>query len=68
MPYDFGAIEPKWQKEWAESKVFEVEADSSKENFACLEMFPYPAERSHGALTQLFNWGSFGEIPPDAGI
>ena len=23
MPYDFGAIEPKWQKKWAESKIFE---------------------------------------------
>ena len=43
MPYDFGAIEPKWQKEWAGSKVFEVEADNSKEKFYCLEMFPYPS-------------------------
>ena len=47
MPYDFGAIEPKWQKEWAESKVFEVEADSSKEKFYCLEMFPYPSGALH---------------------
>ncbi len=47
MPYDFGAIEPKWQKEWADSKVFEVEADSSKEKFYCLEMFPYPSGALH---------------------
>ena len=47
MPYDFGAIEPKWQKEWTESKVFEVEADSSKEKFYCLEMFPYPSGALH---------------------
>ena len=47
MPYDFGAIEPKWQKEWAGSKVFEVEADNSKEKFYCLEMFPYPSGALH---------------------
>ncbi|NLD05509.1 MAG: leucine--tRNA ligase [Synergistaceae bacterium] len=47
MSYDFAAIEPKWQKEWAESKVFEVEADSSKEKFYCLEMFPYPSGALH---------------------
>lgn len=47
MPYDFGAIEPKWQKKWAESKIFEVEADSSKEKFYCLEMFPYPSGALH---------------------
>ena len=33
MPYDFSAIEPKWQKAWADSKIFEVEVDHSKEKF-----------------------------------
>ena len=47
MPYDFGAIEPKWQKEWADSKVFEVETDPSKEKYYCLEMFPYPSGALH---------------------
>lgn len=47
MPYDFGVIEPKWQKEWADSKIFEVEADSDKEKFYCLEMFPYPSGALH---------------------
>ena len=47
MPYDFGAIEPKWQRKWADSKVFEVESDSSKEKFYCLEMFPYPSGALH---------------------
>ena len=47
MPYDFGAIEPKWQKEWADSHVFEVEADPSKEKYYCLEMFPYPSGALH---------------------
>ncbi|MEG1641980.1 MAG: leucine--tRNA ligase [Synergistaceae bacterium] len=47
MPYDFAAIEKKWQKEWDDSKVFEVEADPSKEKFYCLEMFPYPSGALH---------------------
>jgi len=40
-------IEKKWQERWAESKVFEVEADSTKEKFYCLEMLPYPSGRLH---------------------
>lgn len=47
MSYDYAAIEPKWQKKWADSKIFEVEADSEKEKFYCLEMFPYPSGALH---------------------
>jgi leucyl-tRNA synthetase len=47
MPYDFAAIEPKWQKKWADAKIFEVEADNTKEKFYCLEMFPYPSGALH---------------------
>lgn len=47
MPYDFSAIESKWQKKWTDSHIFEVEADPSKEKFYCLEMFPYPSGALH---------------------
>lgn len=47
MAYEFAAIERKWQKIWAEQKIFEVEADESKEKFYCLEMFPYPSGALH---------------------
>ena len=47
MPYDFAAIESKWQKEWNDSKIFEVEVDHSKEKYYCLEMFPYPSGALH---------------------
>lgn len=40
-------IERKWQERWASEKVFEVETDSSKEKFYCLEMLPYPSGRLH---------------------
>ena len=47
MPYDFSAIESKWQKKWTDSHIFEVEADPSKEKYYCLEMFPYPSGALH---------------------
>ncbi len=40
-------IEQKWQKRWAESKMFEAEPDETKEKFYALEMLPYPSGRLH---------------------
>lgn len=45
--YDFKNIETKWQNEWLKNKLFEVNEDSSKQKFYCLEMFPYPSGRIH---------------------
>ena len=36
-------IEEKWQKKWDESKLYEVEADSSKQKMYISGMFPYPS-------------------------
>lgn len=47
MAYDFASIEPKWQKIWADQKIFEVEVDESRPKFYCLEMFPYPSGALH---------------------
>ena len=40
-------IELGWQKKWEEAKIFEVEKDSSKKKFYCLEMYPYPSGKMH---------------------
>ncbi len=41
---NFNAIEKKWQRKWAEGKVFEVKEDKKKKKkFYVLEMFPYPS-------------------------
>lgn len=40
---DFQSIQQKWQKKWQTAKIFEVDRDSRKKKFYCLEMFPYPS-------------------------
>ncbi len=45
--YEFQAIESKWQKRWAETRVFEVTEDPSRPKFYCLPMLPYPSGRIH---------------------
>ncbi len=45
--YDPQKIEMKWQKRWAEARVFESEADPSKPKYYVLEMLPYPSGTMH---------------------
>lgn len=40
-------IEEKWQQRWAESRVFESDADEARTKFYCLEMLPYPSGFLH---------------------
>ncbi|PYT49440.1 MAG: leucine--tRNA ligase, partial [Acidobacteria bacterium] len=45
--YDPQKIEAKWQKRWAEARVFDSEADPSKPKYYVLEMLPYPSGTLH---------------------
>jgi leucyl-tRNA synthetase len=45
--YNPQEIEAKWQKRWAEARVFESEADPSKPKYYTLEMLPYPSGTMH---------------------
>ncbi|HEX8745927.1 MAG TPA: leucine--tRNA ligase, partial [Pyrinomonadaceae bacterium] len=40
-------IEEKWQKSWDGRGVFEVEPDSARPHYYCLEMLPYPSGFLH---------------------
>jgi len=41
--YDHNSIEPKWQRIWAEKKIYLTKEDSKKKKFYILDMFPYPS-------------------------
>ncbi|MDR1055631.1 MAG: leucine--tRNA ligase [Prevotellaceae bacterium] len=43
MEYNFLQIEKKWQKYWADNKVYRVKVDHSKPKYYILDMFPYPS-------------------------
>ncbi len=43
MDYNFREIEKKWQRQWAEKKVFKTEVSADKPKFYVLDMFPYPS-------------------------
>ena len=43
LKYDFAAIEPKWQKKWQETGVYQTGNHSDKPKFYALVEFPYPS-------------------------
>src|SRR5476649_420064 len=40
-------LDTKWQEHWTDARAFEVEIDSSRPKFYCLEMFAYPSGHAH---------------------
>jgi leucyl-tRNA synthetase len=44
--YNPKEIEPKWQKKWADDKLYEANEDSTKPKKYILEYFPYPSGAS----------------------
>ncbi|MDR1926756.1 MAG: leucine--tRNA ligase, partial [Endomicrobium sp.] len=47
VEYKHSEVEKKWQKKWAEDKVFESKEEADKEKYYCLEMLPYPSGNLH---------------------
>jgi len=42
-PYNPKNIESKWQKKWADTKLYETDIATKKEKLYVLDMFPYPS-------------------------
>jgi leucyl-tRNA synthetase len=47
MSYDFATIEPKWQRRWAEERIFNVKPDPDRPKFFNVQMYPYPSGEMH---------------------
>ncbi|MGH9356494.1 MAG: leucine--tRNA ligase [Terriglobia bacterium] len=45
--YDPQTIEAKWQKRWAEMRLFDADADPGRKKYYVLEMLPYPSGDIH---------------------
>ena len=45
--YDPQQIEVKWQKRWADERLFEAEAEPGRKKYYVLEMLPYPSGDIH---------------------
>ncbi|MDD3624270.1 MAG: leucine--tRNA ligase [Proteiniphilum sp.] len=43
MDYNFGEIEKRWQKYWADHEIYKVTEDTTRPKFYVLDMFPYPS-------------------------
>jgi leucyl-tRNA synthetase len=57
MAYDFHEIEPRWQRRWAEQRVFEAAEDPDRPKFYNVCMYPYPSGDIHMGHVRNYTYG-----------
>jgi len=57
--YDASEIEPKWQRVWADERLYEASEDpaDARPRFYALDMFPYPSGDLHMGHAEAFSGG-----------
>ncbi len=56
-PYDVQEVELKWQQRWAESGLYEVDADDPRPSQYILCMYPYPSGPAHQGHVRNYTFG-----------
>ena len=55
--YDVQEVEAKWQERWAESRLYEVDADDPRPAQYVLCMYPYPSGAAHQGHVRNYTFG-----------
>ena len=56
-PYDVQEVEVKWQQRWADSHLYEVDADDPRPSQYVLCMYPYPSGPAHQGHVRNYTLG-----------